>query len=268
LKHYTAYIDEAGDEGFGKLTLPASGGQSRWLCLGACIVTRENDLRLPGWRDQIIAKFPKKKTRDLHFRELKHEQKIVVCQEMSKLPIGVCVTLSHKVTLPGSPWEATFKKKGYLYNYLLRWLLERITEVCRRRGGVGASLNVVFSRRANTDYETMKEYFILTKEEREFMPQYRRIDWTLIDIENIAVENHSKWAGLQIADCVTSAFFLAVEPNVYGNYEHDYAKLLKDRLIKSSSGNYLDCGISPVPSWAKCQADAQQEEFFRFFIKK
>jgi hypothetical protein len=268
LKHYTAYIDEAGDEGLGKLTGPGSEGQSRWLCLGACIVTRENDLKLPGWRDGIIAKFPKKKTRDLHFRDLKHEQKVVVCQEMSKLPIGVCVTLSHKVTIPGSPWESTFKKKGYLYNYLLRWLLERITEVCRRIGGQGASLSIIFFRRANTDYRTMKEYFNLMKDGREFMPQYRRIDWTLIDIENISVENHSKWAGLQIADCATSAFFLAVEPNTYGNYEHTYAKLLRDRLIKSLGGHFLDCGITPVPSWAKCQANAHQEEFFRFFIKK
>jgi hypothetical protein len=139
LKHYTAYIDEAGDEGFGKLTGPGSEGQSRWLCLGACIVTRENDLKLPEWRDAILRKFPKKKTRDLHFRDLKHEQKIVVCQDISKLPIGVCVTMSHKVTIPGSKWESTFKKKGYLYNYLLRWLLERVTEVCRREGGGGES---------------------------------------------------------------------------------------------------------------------------------
>lgn len=269
MKHYTAYIDEAGDEGFGKLAAGNSEGQSRWLCVGACIVTRENDLKLPGWRNEILAKFPKKKTRDLHFRDLKHEQKIVVCQEISKLPLGICVTLSHKITIPGSKWESTFKKKGYLYNYLLRWLLERVTEVCRRDGGGGAStLRLVFSRRANTDYKTMREYFVLMKEKREKMPQVRGIDWHLLDIDNIAVENHSKWAGLQIADCVTSAFFLAVEPNTYGNYEHTYAKLLKDRLIKTWNGHSLDCGIVPVPSWAKCQTDAQQEEFFRSFIKK
>jgi hypothetical protein len=178
------------------------------------------------------------------------------------------VTLSHKVTIPGSPWEATFKKKGHLYNYLLRWLLERITEVCRRRGGDNASISIVFSRRANTDYITMKEYFTLMKDGRELMPQYRRIDWTIIDIENISVENHSKWAGLQIAACVTSAFFLALEPNTYGNYEHTYAKLLRERLLKSHDGHYLDCGITPVPSRAKCQANAEQNAFFDWFKKR
>jgi Protein of unknown function (DUF3800) len=268
LKHYTAYIDEAGDEGFGKLAAGGSEGQSRWLCVGACIVTRENDLKLPGWRNDILAKFPKKKTRDLHFRELKHEQKIVVCQDISKLPIGVCVTLSHKITIPGSKWEATFKKKGYLYNWLLRWLLERVTTVCLRDGGFGSSIKIVFSRRANTDYQTMRDYFLLMKGEQEKMPQVRRIDFRLLDIDNMAVENHSKWAGLQIADCVTSAFFLALEPNAYGNYEQTYAKLLKDRLIKDRTGHYLNCGITPVPSWGQCRADPQQLEFFEWFVKR
>ena len=38
----------------------------------------------------------------------------------------------------------------------------------------------------------------------------------MFDPSNIVVENHSKRAGLQIADAVTSAYFLAVEPNYYG----------------------------------------------------
>ena len=106
------------------------------------------------------------------------------------------------------------------------------------------------------------------KEKREKMLQVRRIDWRLIDIDNIAVENHSKWAGLQIADCVTSAFFLAVEPNAYGNYEHSYAKLLRDRVIKDYGGHYLDCGVTPVPSWGQCKPDAHQDAFFEWFKKR
>ena len=51
MKHYTAYVDEAGDEGFGKLAGPAQGGQSRWLVIGACVVEREYDLEMPAWRD-------------------------------------------------------------------------------------------------------------------------------------------------------------------------------------------------------------------------
>jgi hypothetical protein len=82
MKEYVAYIDEAGDEGFGKLAAGPVGGQSRWLVLGACIVSRENDLRLPALRDQIVTRFAKRKSHDLHFRDLKHAQKVVVCQKL------------------------------------------------------------------------------------------------------------------------------------------------------------------------------------------
>ena len=71
----------------------------------------------------------------------------------------------------------------------------------------------------------MLEYLKLMRDARELMRPVRSINWSVIDINNIAVENHSKWAGLQLSDCITSAFFSAVEPNTYGNYEHSYGHL-------------------------------------------
>jgi Protein of unknown function (DUF3800) len=265
MHHYTVYIDEAGDEGFGKLAAGPIGGQSRWLILGACIVSRENDLKIPAWRDQILARFPKKQKRDLHFRDLKHEQKIVVCQEISKLPLGACLTLSHKVTIPGSKYEDTFKKKGYLYNFMIRWLLERVTAACAQKIPK-CSIKLVFSRRGGTDYQTMKEYLELMRDGKEVIQPVRSIDWNVLDVDSIKVENHSKWAGLQLADCITSAFFSAVEPNLYGNYETQYALLLKNNLLRSKS-NALGFGLTPVPSLAKCQANAEQLRFFEHFKK-
>ena len=266
---FIVYIDEAGDEGFGKLSAAKAGGQSRWLVIGACILTRENDLKMPTWRDAILRRFPQRKWNDLHFRDLNHDQKIVVCQEISALPIGACVTLSHKKTIVGSTSETTFKAKGYLYNFLIRWLLERVTEICHRRArGRPYAIKVVFSRRGGTDYQAMKDYLILMRDGNEVVQPYRSIVWSGLDIEKIAVENHSKWAGLQIADCITSAFFKAVEPNAYGNYEPAYAKLLKSRLIASPDGSILNCGVTPVPALHKCGADHQQTEFFNWFLKK
>lgn len=262
MKEYVAYIDEAGDEGFGKLAAGPVGGQSRWLILGACIVSRENDLKLPMLRDEILSRFRKKKTRDLHFRDLNHAQKIVACQAIAKFRLGVCVTLSHKVTIPGTKYEATFKKKQYLYNYMVRWLLERLTAVCARAARPDeCSLKLVFSRRSGTNYQVMKDYLILMREGREVIPPVRSIDWNVLDVDGIAVENHSKWAGLQIADCTTSAFFMALEPNAYGNYEPSYANILKSKLIKDPQGRVLNCGVTPVPNLNKCGANAVQQSF-------
>lgn len=265
MRHFVAYIDEAGDEGFGKLAAGPVGGQSRWLILGACIVSRETDLTLPSLRDKIISRFPAHRRRDLHFRDLKHDQKVVVAQEMAEMPLGACLTFSHKVTIPGSRFEDTFKKKGFLYNYLVRWLLERITRVIARKyRGEECHLRIVFSRRGGTDYNAMSDYMRLMRNGNEAHRPVRSIDWDLIDIDAIKVENHSKWAGLQFADCFTSAFFSAVEPNHYGNYEPTYARLLRKRLIRDH-GLCLNCGVTPVPSLEKCAADAKQLAFFREF---
>jgi hypothetical protein len=223
---FVAYIDEAGDEGFGKLSAGPIGGQSRWLLLGACMAHREDDLKFPIWRDRILSRFPKHKARDLHFRDLKHAQKVVVCQEIAKLPVSACLVCSHKATIPGTKWEAVFKKKQYLYNYLIRWLLERVTDYCAAYGPE-VSVKVIFSRRTGTDYQIMRDYLALMRDGRELIRPVRSIVWRVLDIDKIAVENHAKWAGLQIADCLTSAFFSALEPNAYGNYEHTYAHLLR-----------------------------------------
>src|SRR5688500_3583465 len=100
MAHLIAYIDEAGDEGFGKLKeAKGNGGQTRWLAIGACIVAASNDAKLPGWRDAILSRFPGKK-RDLHFRDLNHHQKVVACQEIAKLPVGAAITFSNKTTIP------------------------------------------------------------------------------------------------------------------------------------------------------------------------
>jgi hypothetical protein len=266
---HVVYIDEAGDEGFGKLRTDKSGGQSRWLLLGAAIVRNADDLFLPAWRDQILERFPEKKQRDLHFRNLNHAQKVVVCQEIAQRRIAGCVTLSNKTTIPGSKWAELFKRPGQLYNFLVRWLLERVTNFCATDAKdlkMKGRVKVVFSRRGGTDYQAMNEYMCLMRDGREKLPPAGSIDWAVFSPVDIVVEVHSKWAGLQIADAITSAFFNAVEPNGYGNLETRYANGLRNTMIKRS-GSALGFGVTPVPSLQKCQPNAEQKAFFLDFAK-
>jgi hypothetical protein len=53
-----------------------------------------------------------------------------------------------------------------------------------------------------------------------------RIDWNVIDPESVSAVDHSKRAGLQIADAVASSFFYAVNVNRYGEIEDKYSRLL------------------------------------------
>lgn len=267
---HVAYVDEAGDEGFGKLRNPnADGGQSQWLLLGALVVRADADRQLPAWRNAILARFPERQTRDLHFRKLNHDQKVVVCQEIAARDVYTCVTLSNKATIPGSRWEAQFKKPGYLYNYLTRWLLERVTTFvaadARANNVDNPRLKVVFSRRHNTDYQAMNDYMILMRDGRERLPAVRSINWNVFNPEDIVVENHSLWAGLQLADVVTSAVFSAVERNRFGNLEQRYATILSPKVITDADGIALNVGMAPVPSLAQCQANGEALAFLRSF---
>lgn len=249
LKFY-AYVDEDGDEGFGKLKTGRCGGQSQWFALGAILVSDDNDKLLPHWRDEALGIFDGKK-RDLHFNKMKHEQKVAICRLLSAKPFGSAVICSDKIEITklGPELYKKYKQKGHLYNYLTRFLLERLTSACAvkaKRSGKRASLEVTFSRRAGTDYSIMRDYLFLMRDGKEKIRPTRSIDWSILNPEDIKVENHSKRAGLQLADVVTSATYASLEPNLYGDVETRYATMLSRRFIKEN-GFIANCGVTIVP---------------------
>jgi hypothetical protein len=262
---FVAYIDEAGDEGLGKLAQPnPSPAQSKWLVLGGILVRDEHDRQLPAWRDDILALFPAKSRRDLHFRTLNHAQKVAAVDYLSTNPFGICCVCSNKITLcDGGKYYDLFRQKGYLYNYLTRYLLERITSAVRDvadRSGQRCELRVIFSRRGGTDYHAMRDYLVLMRDGRERLKPIRSIDWSVFSPDDIKVENHSLWAGLQIADVVTSATSAGLEPNIYGNYEPRYANTLAKRFLAKNKA-VLNTGLVLLPPIGKSPLSDEQRRF-------
>ncbi|WEJ35266.1 DUF3800 domain-containing protein [Devosia sp. SD17-2] len=244
-------MDEAGDEGLGKIReYGRQGGASQWFGLGAMFLTAEQDAHLTKWRDEIGAIFPQRAKRDIHFQHLKHEQKIAACTHLASKPFGACVVLSNKRTIRHSGKYEIFKQPQHLYNYLVRFLLERLTVACKRHatrsGHAEASLSITFSRRTGTDYQVMAEYLRLMRDGKEVKQPLRSIDWSVFDPDDIRVENHEKRAGLQLADVVTSATFNAFEPGIYGHCETGYAEAIRSRFIKDQ-GCALNCGLTLTP---------------------
>lgn len=267
---FVCYVDEAGDEGFGKLRSPQKSGQSKWLVLGAAIVSRDNDAQLPGWRDEIMSLFPAKRRTDLHFRDLNHGQRVAACRELAKRPIGFAAVASNNLTIIGSGREHVFKRKGYLYNYLVRYLLERVTATLRERGvrdGSTASVKVIFSRRGGTDYQSMRDYLILMRDGREVVRPVRSIDWSVLDPNAILVENHSKRAGLQIADVLTSATAAALEPNIFDDIEPRYALTICRRFLRTG-GCIANRGLTLIPPPDRSPLSPAQRTFLEELEEK
>lgn len=264
VQNFVAYVDEAGDEGFGKLGTGERTAQSKWFAIGAMVVDKAEDRNLTSWRDEILGYFPRKKNRDLHFRELKHEQRVQACRVLASKSAGACVVASNKITLLTHPKKEIFKQKQYLYNYMTRFLLERITEACATKAkilhGDTAHLTVVFSRRRGTDYQVMRDYLEFMRDGREYIKPVRSIDWSVLDPKDIAVENHSKRAGLQLADIYTSAIWTALEPNEYDFCEPRYAQTLAVRLIKKNKRR-LNCGLTLIPPFGKTPLNEDQNTF-------
>jgi len=267
---YVIYIDEAGDDGLGKLRNANGSGQSRWFAIGACCVRYSNDQNLVKWRDEIANNFANRQSRDIHFKHLKHDQRRYACRILGRKPVRIAAAISNKVTLLDLPPDRlqTYKRKNHLHNYLTRWLLERISAALKqdsiKYGLTNSSAKIIFSRRGGMNYTEFREYLTLIKENKEVINSPGKIDWDVIDPDNIQAMDHDKRAGLQLADIATSAIFKAVEPNRFEVCESSYANELRNVIFKHPvNKSALDYGIIHIPRIKQnTPLNAEQKAFF------
>jgi hypothetical protein len=255
---YIAYIDESGDDGLGRFReAGAVGGQSHWLIISACVFRHSLDLQAVRWRDEMLGGKARKK--GLHFADLQHGQKIFASQCLARKNLRVINVLSNKTTIA----ERTYRNKNQLYFYLTRYLIERISWLCRdyRRlvtEGDGRA-KIVFSRRGGMSYPDFKDYLLRLQADSSV-----QIHWPVIDIDGIEALDHSTRAGLQLADAAASAFAAAVEPDRFGNAECRYAEILKP-VVYCRGANYFSYGVKTVPRFEDMQLSSDQARFAALF---
>ena len=259
---YLAYIDESGDDGIGNFREPgAHGGMSRWLVISACVFRQSFDLDAVQWRDDIAALTPEKKGRDIHFSKMNHNQRIAATQSLVQRPIRAISILSDKTTIPNDIYE----DKNQLYFYLTRYLIERLSWLCRdlrpRVPQGDGRVKITFSRRGGMSYPDFRNYLEHLK---AAVDQEINIHWPVIDIDGISARDHSTNAGLQLADIVASAFAAGVEPDRYGNCECRYAEILKP-IVYQRGGNFLSYGSKFVPNPVGRQLSDQQQRMVQLF---
>jgi len=238
---FVAYIDESGDEGFS-----FGGGSSEWFILSAVITRKENDLETVKLVDEIKLALGKEPKKPLHFRDLKHEQRIPFIDKISKSKLRLITVLICK---PEIKSPEVFKERYRLYFYAVRYLFERISWFCRDKKTThdlgDGSVKIIFSNKSNILYDEMKEYLNLLERRTEINDV--RIDWNIIKESQIESLSAGKKMGLQIADAVASSFYYATNPSPYGYPEPRYAIMLQPVVYKHE-GTYSGYGLKFWPS--------------------
>jgi hypothetical protein len=259
---YVAYIDESGDDGLGKFREPGQhGGASSWLVISACLFRSAHTLDAVAWRDEISAKIPEKKSRTLHFAELRHGQRVVAAQTIAEKPLRALSVLAAKRPIP----DGIYTDKNQLYFYMTRYLIERLSWLCRdmrpRVPEGDGRVAITFSRRGGMSYDDFRDYLRRLQATND---QDVRIHWPVIDIDAVSAKDHSTNASLQLADAIASSFASALEPNQYGNCETRYAEILKP-VTYHRNGNYLSYGVKLVPNADECQLNDEQRRAVALF---
>lgn len=240
---FRVYVDEAGDEGF--QFLPNERGSSRWFVLSATVFRKSKDHAAVQAMKEIRALLNKDPKKALHFRNLKHEQRIPCIRQIGNCPIRTVSILIHK---PSIREPEKFQSEAYrLYRYATRLLLERTSWLCRdayKEGEGDRTAEVIFSNRSAMSYEDLKDYLLLLREQSK--PRDIRIDWNVIQPEAVRAVNHDQLAGLQIADAVASSIFYATHLTQYGENEPRYMELL-DRTVYRHKQTAIGYGLKFWP---------------------
>lgn len=219
---FVAYIDESGDEGF---TFGVANRSSEWFVLSAIVIRKKNDLSIVEACRSIRRTLGKPVGYTVHFRDLKHDQKVAVACEVSKIPMRTISIVCHKPSMTETEY---LLEKNKLYFYLSRFLFERVSWLCRdnriAKEGDGTA-EIVFSNRSSMPYDEFRKYVDLLHH-RSTERGDVEMDWGAIDSSRVCSYPHKLRAGLQIADIVASSVFSAFEQNRFGNTEPRYAREL------------------------------------------
>lgn len=260
---FIAYIDESGDDGLtGRFRRPGErGGSSHWLSIGAVVWRLSRDLDAVRWAQEILAQMPFRQRRILHFADLDHAARIMAIQSVCARPMRLVCVIANKTVIP----EGTYIRKNQLYHYMSRYLIERISWLCRdNRPSVpegDGRVKIIFARRGGMSTDDFKAYLTLLRDVDD--PEIR-IHWPVVDIMGIEAHDQPARFGLQLADIAVSGLTWALEPDHFGNCEPRFARALKP-IVYHRGNNYMSYGTKMVPPPDRLELTDQQQPFVEIF---
>lgn len=249
---FRVYVDESGDEGFKFAPDGSHNWSSHWFVISAVIVRTENEMEQVGVIDEIRQRLGKGRSFSVHCREMKHEQRALCAQLIGQKRFR---TVSVAVYKPEIDDPERFRDRYRLYFYATRYLLERVSWLCRdTRKQPADKAEIVFSNRAGMSYSELRDYFARLMRNSANGDDVR-IDWSVIDCNLIRSETHQKLMGLQVADVVASSTFYALHHNRLGLTETSYLRRIKGIVYKHQK-QVSGYGFKAWPSGAMRHPDA------------
>ncbi|MFN3399530.1 MAG: DUF3800 domain-containing protein [Ferrovibrio sp.] len=274
---FIAYIDEAGDDGLKRVRPMDPTGSSEWFVLSAVLVSAEHEKEVLPWVKELVTQIKQHQRRDIHFSHLRADKRIMVCEALSQLPVRCFAVVSNKKNMQGHRNSRAEKipSKNWFYCWMLRLLLERVTDYCERRSTrVSPSNGVVrieFSRRGGMSYSQFRAYLAYIRRQSSVGRLYLNtgdIKWDYIDEHRIFTYDHRERAGLQLADVVASAFYQAATGKSGDESDIAPAKTLAPRMCVARNGTVFNYGLKFMPAYYKAQLTPVQKRIFEFYKRE
>ena len=230
---FVAYVDESGDEGFKFRQNVDDQTSSEWFILAAFVTRKKTDLETVKAIDNVRHEFKLHPRKHVHWKKLKHPQKVRYAQIVASLRTRLIAVCVHK---PSLLEPEKFQDRYRLYFYAVRYLLERTSWLARdchnpnKRGGDG-TVELVFSNRQGMSYDEMRQYLRLLNKHQE-VGQDIRIDFDKVPVDKLNSLAPGKSMGLQLADATAGAFFNALEPDKFANTEPRYLQIMAPVLYR------------------------------------
>lgn len=232
------YVDEAGEEGFKETS-------SEWFILGGalhansglrscvkCYDTFKAARRNEGWF--------------FHFQKRSHDERVAFIHAIREAPYQGMAVMIHK---PSINQPERFKQRYWLYFYALKFLLERATQWADTTAH--ETIHLMLSSRRGLDKGKLKAYFDRIKSS----PFVKRdeILWSVFQHDEIHIEPNRRFRGLQVADCIASAIFKAVEISEYGTLESRYVTDLLPIFARHPYRGFQAVSCWPSPPFSLYQ---------------
>ena len=252
------FIDEAGDEGTERVRPAHPDGASEYFVLAGFLISAGRLFELHEAVRRTKAALGLRPFQEIHFRDLDGEQQLTAIQSIAKFRMGVVCVASNKSNLMGyrNPRvEATIleqvksgrikpKKRNWLYNQSIRYLLESASAECARyvstNSGKPRKIEVIFSHRKEFDYAQTSAYLELLRVRGGNNGRFNNlhsINWTTVSPYRLRSAKAKEESGLEFADCIASAIYRSLDESWFGTASPQFLQTLSPTFLRPVGAN-------------------------------